>query len=427
MRKTSCTLAAFEVLRGMKMTKAMLVLAPLRVCYTAWPQEVKKWTDFEHLSLGVLHGKAKDSVLNEKHDVYVMNYEGIPWLVEALKRMGKMPFDMLIVDESTKLKKPSGVRFKLLKPWLTQFRRRIILTGTPRARHLLDLFGQCYVMDSGATLGPYITRFREEFFYPSGFGGYDWSPKQGAEEEIYARLAPRIFYAHDEDWLKLPPLIEKDVVVQLPAKARAIYDQMETALRLEFAAGKVTAVNAAVASMKCRQIANGGVYLDAAHKEWQHIHDAKTEAVVDLLEELGGQPALVTYDFLHDLDRLKKAIGEDTPHVGRGGVPPAKMGELIASWNRGELPAIIVSAQSMAHGVDGLQEAGKAVIWCSLTYNYEDYEQLVRRLKRSGQTERVLVAHVIAEHTVDEAVMASLRSKDKKQRSLFQALKDYWA
>ena len=113
MRKTSCTLAAFEVLRGMKMAKAMLVLAPLRVCYTSWPQEVRKWTDFEHLSLGVLHGKDKAKVLSAKHDVYVLNYEGLPWLVEQLSKLDKMPFDMLIIDESTKMKKPGGVRFRL--------------------------------------------------------------------------------------------------------------------------------------------------------------------------------------------------------------------------------------------------------------------------------------------------------------------------
>jgi hypothetical protein len=184
--------------------------------------------------------------------------------------------------------------------------------------------------------------------------------------------------------------------------------------------------------MRCRQIANGGIYLDGVgERVWEQIHEAKTEAVVDIVEELSGQPALITYDFLHDLDRLKGALrgiyGEDVPHIGRNGVPHAKLSGLIAAWNRNEVPFIIVSPQSMSHGVDGLQEAGRAVIWHSLTYNAEDYWQLNARLRRSGQRERVLVANIIANKTVDQAVIASVRRKDKLQGNLFKALKDYWA
>ena len=430
MRKTSITLAAFTLLQEMKMAKALLVLAPLRVCYTAWPKEVKKWADFEHLSVGILHGKNKDKVLGEKHDVYVCNYDGLKWLVEACSKLKTLPFDMLVADESTKLKHTNTQRFKLLKPWLKQFPRRVILTGTPTARHLMDLFGQCYVMDSGQTFGPYITRFRDEFFYPTGYMGYDWQPKPGAEQEIYARLAPRVYYAHDEDWLQLPEFIEKDVEVELPPKARAMYDQLENTLRLQFEQGKVTAANAAVVSMKARQLANGGVYLDGPQRTWQHVHEAKTEAVIDLLDELSGQPTLITYDFLHDLERLKKAakafFGEEIQHIGQGGLSPAKLPGLIDAWNRGEVPAIIVNPQSMSHGVDGLQEAGRAIIWHSLTYDGESYEQLNRRLRRSGQTERVLIARIIVTRTVDEAVVASLTRKENQQSNLFNALKDYW-
>lgn len=431
LRKTSITLAAFTLLKELKMVKAMLVLAPLRVCYATWPKEVKKWREFEHLSVGILHGKDKDRVLGEKHDVYVCNYDGLKWLSQRLTSLkGGMPFDMLVADESTKLKNVRTQRFKLLKPLLKQFKRRVILTGTPAARHLMDLFGQCYVMDSGATFGPYVTRFREEFFYPTGYMGYDWQPKPGAEQQIYDRLAPRVYYAHDEDWLQLPEFIEKDLEVELPPKARGMYDQLENTLRLQFKDGKITAANAAVATLKLRQLANGGAYLDGPQREWMHVHEAKTEAVCDLVDELSGQPALITYDFLHDLERLKRALksqlGEEILHIGQGGVKPKDLQALIKAWNRGEVPAIIVNPQSMSHGVDGLQEAGRAVIWHSLSYNFEDYEQLNARLRRSGQTEKVLVAHVIAEKTVDRAVMAALRRKGKTQNALFQALKEYW-
>ena len=409
------------------MSKGILVLAPLRVCYTSWPNELRKWKEFNHLKFQILHGSKKSEALKQKADVYIMNYEGLPWLSEQLGKLKVWPFDMLVADESTKIRHTNTQRFKILRPLLNKFKRRVILTGSPVANNLLDIFGQCYVMDSGATLGPYVTAFRKEFFFQTGFGGYTWLPKANAQTEIFERLAPRVFYAHDEDYLQLPDLIEKDVVVELPPKVKAMYDQMETALRLDFEAGRVVASNTGVASMKCRQIANGGVYLDGFEKEWQQVHEAKTEAVVDLIEELSGQPALVTYDFLHDLERLKKALGADTPHIGKGGITPAQLPALISRWNAGHVPVIIVSPQSMSHGVDGLQEAGRAVIWASLTYNNEDYIQLIARLRRSGATERVLVAHIIAKDTVDEAVMAALRRKERGQSALFSALKDYWS
>lgn len=425
MRKTSITLAAFKVLRKVKMVETMLVLAPLRVIYTSWPQEVRKWEEFSGLSVGILHGKHKDKVLREKHDVYLVNYEGIKWLLEQLATFKKFPFDMLVADESTKLKNTASARFKLIKPWLRYFKRRVILTGSPMANRLLDIFGQAFVMDGGATFGPYITKFRDELFLP--LDDYDnWVPKHGTEAIIHARLAPRVYYAHDDDWLNLPPIIEKDIEVELPPKALAAYRQMENALRLDLEAGRVVAANTGVATMKCRQIANGGVYLDGQHKTWEHIHEAKIEAVVDLVDELQGAPALITYEFLHDLDRLKKALGKDTPHIGKGGIAPNQMPKLIAAWNRGEVPYIIVNEQSMSHGVDGLQEAGRAVIWHSLTYNFENYDQLIRRLRRSGQSERVLVAHIIAKDTIDNVLLATLRRKDKTQGNLFSALKEYW-
>lgn len=425
MRKTSITLAAFKVLRSLKMAKVALVIAPLRVIYTSWPQEVKKWTDFNDLSYGILHGTKKGNVLKETHDIYLINYEGLPWLLEQLLSFKSMPFDYLVVDEVTKLKNTSSARFKLLKPWLRFFKRRVILTGSPMANRLLDVFGQAYIMDSGATFGQYITHFKNEYFLPiDDFGNV--VPKAGTEELIHARLAPRVYYAHRDDWLKLPKLIEKDIFIDLPPKAMAAYMQMENALRLDFEKGIVVAANTGVATMKCRQIANGGVYLDAQQKTWEHIHDAKTDAVLDLIDELQGAPALITYEFLHDLDRLKKALGKDTPHIGKGGVSPRGMAALIAAWNRGEVPYIIVNEQSMSHGVDGLQEAGRAVIWHSLTYNFENYDQLISRLQRSGQRERVLVAHIISNTAIDKALMATVRRKDKVQGNLFAALKEYW-
>jgi len=428
--KTSITLAAFKVLREVGFVDKMLVIAPLRPCYTVWPKEVKKWKDFSKFSVGVLHGAKKDKILREDHDIYVVNPEGLRWLFSEISKVfGRFPFQHLVVDESSRFKHCNTQRFKTLKPHLPKFKRRTILTGSPAANSLLDIFGQMYVMDIGKTFGPYITHFRNEFFFQTGYGGYEWRLKPKAETAIHQRIAPRVLRMSDKDYLKMPKLIFRDIEIELPPKARAIYDQMENALRLDFEEGRVVASNSAVATMKCRQIANGGIYLDPNGMEsrgWQQIHEAKSEALEDLIEELEGQPALIAYDFLHDLERIRKVTGKTTPHIGGGGVKPKDFPKLIEQWAQGDIPALIGNPQSMAHGVDGLQAAGDAIIWYSLTWNYEEYDQFIRRLYRQGRKKPLFVWRIIAKDTVDEAIVKALETKEGGQNVLFKALRDYW-
>ena len=420
MGKTSIMYAIFELLRRKGLVNRMLVLAPLRVCYSTWPAEAQKWDEFSHLKVGILHGPNKAAVLASDADVLVMNYEGLKWLTG---RPEAFP-EMLVIDESSKLKHCNTQRFKKMKAMLGRFRRRYILTGSPAASGLLDLFGQVYCMDQGATFGPYITKFRAEYFNQTGYGGYEWKLKQGSDKLIYDKLAPRVMRLDAKDYLELPPLVEVDVVVELPPHIMKQYLQMENQLKLDLDAGRVTAVNTAVASMKCRQIANGGIYTDASQGLFVHLHEAKTEAVVDLIDELEGQPALVAYDFAHDLDRLKAALPKDTPHIG-GGVSPKRSQELVEAWNRGEIPVLLGHPQSMSHGLN-MQEAGRAVIWHSLCWSLEDRMQLIRRIWRQGQTGRVFVYNIIAKGTVDEALMLAVKRKAKGEGALLNALRDYW-
>ena len=420
MGKTSIMFATFELLRRKGLVERMLVLAPLRVCYSTWPAESQKWDDFSHLKVGILHGPDKAAVLASDAEVLVMNYEGLAWLARQPQALP----EMLVIDESSKLKHCNTQRFKTLKRLLSRFRRRYILTGSPASGSLLDLFGQAYCMDQGATFGPYITKFRAEYFNQTGYGGYEWKLKPGADTRIHDKLAPRVMRLDAKDYLELPPLVEVDIVVELPHAVMVQYLQMENQLKLDLDSGKVLAVNTAVASMKCRQIANGGIYTDAAQGIFEHLHEAKTEAVLDLVEELEGQPALIAYDFAHDLDRLKKALPKGTPHIG-GGVSPKRSQELVDAWNRGELPVLLGHPQSMSHGLN-MQEAGRAVIWHSLCWSLEDRMQLIRRIWRQGQTGRVFVYNIIAKGTVDEAVMLAVKRKAKGEGALLSALRDYW-
>ena len=348
-------------------------------------------------------------------DVWNLQVEGAPrYFAEGV-----------LAHNCTKVKHTNTQRFKTLKKILNKFRRRYILTGTPAANGLMDLFGQVYVMDLGATFGPYVTHFRNRYFYQTGYNGYEWSPKPNAGEEIQEALAPRVMTMKAEDYLKLPELVESTITVDLPEKARRIYQQMEEQLMLSFKAGDVIAANSAVASMKCRQLAGGSVYGDdrAVHT----VHTAKLEALEDLIEELSGQPALVAYEFEHELNEIKKRF-PNAPHIGgtKGAVSNKYLPDLITKWCRGEIPVLLANPASLAHGVDGLQGAGRAVIWYTPTWNLENREQYIRRIWRQGQTERVFVYNIIARDTVDEVVLKAVEAKDKTQTGLMNALRDYW-
>jgi SNF2 family DNA or RNA helicase len=224
--KTSTTLGAFNILQKQGYVTRMLVIAPMRVCYNVWPNEVMKWEQFGHLKVNVLHGKGKEEALNDPADIYVINPEGLPWLAER-DRLKRIKPEMLVVDESTKFKNGSSKRFKLLKKMLNQFDRRYILTGTPTSQGLEDLFGQIYILDGGNALGQYITHYRRKYFYQTGYGGYSYEPREGAADEIAEKIAPFTLRLKAEDYLELPELVYNEVVVDLPQDVRLMYQELE--------------------------------------------------------------------------------------------------------------------------------------------------------------------------------------------------------
>lgn len=447
--KTSITYGAFKILLKKKVASKMLVIAPLKPCYLVWPKEQEKWTDFSGLKVVVLHGDTRDVDLIEDADVCVINPDGLDWLLGAkrmkssngkvsvttdLKRFKSFGFDTLVVDELTRFKHSNSGRFKVLKTALHTFSRRWGLTGSLVANGLLDLFGQCYVMDMGRTLGQYITHYRMKYFTPS-FDGFGWNLREGAEEEIYERLAPLVLRLAAEDYVDMPQVVDVIREFELPPKVRELYDRLEEDLIARIDDKVVVASTAAVASTKCRQVANGGIYLDQevielldqreikkSKREWLNLHTEKVDLLADLVEELQGAPLLVAYDFEHDLDRLKTKFGSDIPYIG-GGVSAKRFKELEAAWNHGELPILFGHPQSVAHGLN-LQQAGNHVCWHSLTWDFELYDQFIRRIRRQGsKAKRVFNHHLIAKGTIDETMLWALRSKDKGQKALYEALK----
>ena len=399
-----------------------LVVAPLRPMRSTWPEEIAKWDQTRHLTHQILHGSNKK--IDPSKDVFLVNPEGLKLALDQFKKLKPRA---LIVDESSKFKNWMAKRTRLLRKHARHFDRVYVMTGTPAANSLLDLFAQIYLVDNGATFGKSIGRFKEQYFQPTDYMRYNWEIKPGAEELIYERAAPWVLRLDGEKLLDLPDLVLTDTFVDLPPKGRQHYDDMQKQLFAELdAEDSVTARNRGVSYGLCRQIAGGEVYVDSddlKEKKSQVVHSAKIEALKDLIDELGGKPVLVAYAYRHELARLRKELG-DPPYIG-GGVSLAEGDRLVKQWNNDELPILLVHPASVSHGLNLQYGSGRHIIWYSLTDDPEAYEQTNKRIRRQGVTSRVYVYHLLARETVDHAIIARLRSKAKRQKSLLDALREY--
>lgn len=419
--KTGITLASFKILKNEGLVRRMLVVAPKRPAKSVWTREVRKWAEFNDLTINVLHGKHRDELYNEKVDINVVTLEGLEWLFKKARGHGRKPWpwEMLVIDESSKFKNTQTVRFASLKPYITKFRRRVILTGSFASNGLMNIFGQVFILDLGNALGGFVTHYRAKYFDKIG---YDWKLREGAEPKIYDAVRPLVLRMAAEDYLDLPELNFHNIEVELPEKARAVYDQMEEDMFAMLDGKKITAFNAGVATGKCRQIANGGVY--DASKNAIKVHDEKTEALEDLIDELGGKPLMIAYEFGHDLDRLRKLLGKKVPCIG-GGVSDKQQAWIEDAWNAGDLPQLLVQPASAAHGLN-LQDAPESSLaFYSMLWDLELYEQLIHRLHRQGRRHGVNVYRILARDTIDYAQLAALNRKDRTQRALLKGLQDY--
>lgn len=381
-----------------------------------WPDEIEKWEDFSDLSYTIVHGADKAYNLALPRDIYLINPEGLPWLFASdIGKRRLEHLDLLVVDESTKFKNSQSKRFKSLKPFLPTFQRRWILTGTPLPNGLENLFGQVYILDLGRALGRFITHFRKEFFHLAGYSLYDWQPNPDAYERVTEKISPLVLRMKAEDYLDMPELMQLTVSVNLPGDARKLYDQLER----DFVAlnESLVASTKAVLGGKLRQIANGAVYLEGeGTREWKEIHDAKLEALENLLEEIGPQPVLLLYEFNHDRERILAKFPEF--QVLGGGLSPEKTRAICDRFNAGELPRLAGHPGSMGHGLN-LQGSCRHVIWFGIPWDYELYDQAYRRVYRQGQkAETVFVHHIVAKDTKDEEVMVVLTTKGATQEDL---------
>lgn len=425
--KTACTLAWINALMTMKLARKILIVAPLKVCYTVWPAEIKKWDQFKHLTFSMIHGTPEQRMagMARKADIYITNVDGIKWL-RSMAKYQKLPFDILVLDESSKFKTWGSDRTKALREIIDQFKHRVCLTGTPCPNGLIQLFPQVFMADGGEALGKTITSFREKYFYRVG-QFYSYKPHANTQAYVENAIKDVALTLLAKDHLDMPELVNNDIWVTLPKKQMAEYKRLERMMFIELAEQQsITPKNAGAKYQLCKQYCNGGVYLnkESGGREIHHLHDLKTDALEDLVDELGGKPVLVAYQYEHDLIRLQKRFKKRLDYIN-GSVSPSKTAALVDSWNKDDIEILAVQPKSLSHGANMQSGSGRDVAWYGITDDLEDYSQFIRRIYRQGIGSQVRNHRILCANTVDVAVRERVDSKEKTQLSLLQALAIY--
>ena len=409
--KTVITLTAlWNLLFDYFEVRNVLVIAPKRVAENTWPAEIRKWEHLSGMTFSVAMGTAKQrkEALLSDADVTIIGRDNVSWMTKNIS----FCFDMIVIDELSSFKSPKAQRFKDLKK-VRPFAKRIVgLTGTPG--NLMDLWAEIGILDMGQRLGRFIGGYRDRFFIPDKRNReiiFSYKPREGAEEKIYELISDISISMKAVDYLQMPEYISNRVPVRMSETEKDLYDRMESEMLLEYGEGQdIDAVNAAALSNKLQQMANGAVYDESGNV--RQIHDGKLDALEDMVEAANGKPLLVAYWFKHDRERILKRF-------------PARdisSKKDIEDWNAGKIPLALIHPASAGHGLN-LQEGGSTVVWFSLTWSLELYQQLNARLYRQGQKHTVVIAHLITEGTVDEDILLALERKDNTQSAMIEAVK----
>lgn len=417
--KTSITLTAINDLMfdSFDVSK-VLVICPIRVANT-WVQECKKWEHLNDLKISVAVGSEMERLkaLRAKVDIYVINRENVQWLIES----SGMPFNyqMVVIDEMSSFKNGKSKRCKALLQVRSKIDRIVGLTATPTSNGLMDLWSQYRILDGGKRLGRFITEYRNRYFMPDKRNGviiYSYKLLPFAEEAIYEKISDITISMKAKDHLKMPELISSEYKVYMNDVEKAQYELLKHDLVVNLDEDDITAINAAVLSNKLCQMANGAIYTDK--KIIQNIHDRKLDALEDIVEQMNGKNFLLVYWFKHDLERIVKRLNEIGISYSKIDTP-----ESIEEWNNGKIQVGLIHPASAGHGIN-LQEGGSTIVFFSLTWSLELYEQVIGRIYRQGQiSNTVVVQHIVTDGTIDEDILRALKDKDETQSSLIKAVK----
>lgn len=415
--KTVTTLTAVKKLLDDLDISRVLIIAPKRVVETVWKEETDGWEHLSELRVSKIIGSEKErlAALKVKADIHVISRDNIAWLCGQFGG-AMVPYDMLIIDESSSFKNPKSIRFKALKKVLPSFKRAVILTGTPASNGLIDLWPQIYVLDRGERLGKTITEYRKTYFTPGKTNGHivlSYNCAKDDKEKIHNKISDICMSLSSKDYLNMPSAIINDVKIKLPKNLYDEYLAFERDKVIELISGDISVANAAALSNKLLQFSNGSLYDE--NRGVHHVHDLKLDALEEIVEGSGDNPILVAYSFRSDIDRIMERFKSLKPRL-------LKTENDIREWNEGKIKMMLIHPASAGHGLN-LQKGGHILVWFGLNWSLELYLQTNTRIDRQGQEHTVLIHRIILEDTIDIRVLESLSSKNRTQSALLDAVK----
>jgi SNF2 family DNA or RNA helicase len=387
--------------------KKVLVVATKRLVQTTWPLEFEKWDHLQGIEYRVLTGDPRRRLSKMRFgDVHFINYEGLKWLFDT----GKFDYDMVVFDESSKMKNPRTKRFRAIRVAMASVKRVVCMTGTPVSNGFLDLWSQIFLLDSGQRLGRTFQRYRTQYF-DSDYFGFTFVVKPGAETVIEGQVKDICLSLTGDKYMQLPQRNDLIDYVQLPPSKREDYAELKREMVLRLTDAKtVEAVNAAVLTGKCVQFTSGAIYIDD-DGTWEQIHTEKLDALEELLDINAG-PVICAYQFKHELERLKARFPYGRTLDDDG---------ILVDWNWGKVRLLFLHPASGGHGLN-LQEGGNRIVWLSLPWSLELYAQTCGRIHRQGQSQPTFIHHLVAQGTIDETILEALRRKATVQDVLLEQL-----
>jgi hypothetical protein len=369
-----------------------------------WPDELAKWwPDCRWASLATTPAKRDEILRQPLPDITLVNYELLPKIVD------RWQWDMVVLDESTRIKNRASMTFKALRKVAKRIHRLIELTGTPLPNGLMDLWSQLYLVDGGERLGRTITGYRERWFVQE-YNGFGYRPTATAQRDIEALCSDICLVMRTDDYIDMQPMQVIDVPIDLPAVAKSAYNAMCKELVAVIGDETISAVNAATMADKLLQITAGVVYDN--DKRIKHLHTTKLEALDDIIS--GGEPVVIVYRYKSELAALRQRYHDI--------VELRDSADSVARWNAGKISLLAIHPASAGHGIN-LQHGGRLMVWLSPTYNLEHYEQTNARLYRNGQTRPVVIYRLLATGTIDHRVANVLCGKATLQSAMLDALK----
>jgi SNF2 family DNA or RNA helicase len=435
--KSAATLTSIVHLLNTGFLKAVLIVAPIRVCRLVWRQESQKWSHTKHLTFNMVMGTKDQRVraLMKPANIYITNYENLQWLAETLQtyyvnKSKPLPFNGIVFDELSKTKNSSTNRVKALMKVLPHTVWRTGLTGSPASNGYKDLHGQFLVLDGGQRLGTSKTEFERRFYKKAG--PYKTVALPETEDAIKNLIGDITITMSAEDYNKLPDMIVNDVEVELPDELRSKYEQMEREFFLQLDSGAEKEMfNQASLTNACLQFSNGAVYPVAGMPLWEPVHDEKLNALDDIIEECGGQQIFLAYAYRSDAARIMERFSNPKEYPGLNPInlteckTEGALKNAMYRWSTGECRLLIAHPASAGHGVDGLQHNANTLVWFGLNWSLELYEQFNGRLRRQGQGKPVICHRILCRDTMDQAQALALNDKANNQTALRNAVKNY--